>query len=452
MRVVQSVIGRAVLCGAAGALAWTIGEPLLPRNSLDPTWAARERIFVLLMVLFIGLAAGLLNGLTRGGRRNILLGAFIGGGLGMTCGLFGYAVGGLIVSNLFPPGIFQTAALNPVQIAARMMVFLPIGIGLGFGIGASMQSVRGMASGAIGGGIGAALAGLVFDPIGMAVSGFFLTVEGVQEVGTLSRAIMTVTIGLAVGLCCALVERATRSAWVRLVLGRNEGREWPIDGGQATIGRDERAQVPLFGDPNVAPLHARIVKQSGRWHLVDEGSPVGTGLNGQYVQNAPLNPGDQIMVGRHVLQFLIRGTPVPKPHEAQYAGRGYPIQQASPAPSQPLSQPQTQPQPVSEPTQAFAVPSVSAGITIKAVNGPLAGQRFPIHQPVELGRESASIPMSYDTHASRRHARLELQGDRLSLLDLGSTNGVQVNGMKVTQAMLGPGDRFQIGNTLFEVE
>jgi pSer/pThr/pTyr-binding forkhead associated (FHA) protein len=57
-----------------------------------------------------------------------------------------------------------------------------------------------------------------------------------------------------------------------------------------------------------------------------------------------------------------------------------------------------------------------------------------------------------DSRVSRRHARLTARDGVLVLTDLGSTNGTRVNGHRVTEVVLGAGDRVQIGETSLVVE
>jgi pSer/pThr/pTyr-binding forkhead associated (FHA) protein len=49
--------------------------------------------------------------------------------------------------------------------------------------------------------------------------------------------------------------------------------------------------------------------------------------------------------------------------------------------------------------------------------------------------------------ASRQHARVEYDGSRAVLTDLGSANGSMVNGRRVDTATLNPGDEIVIGST-----
>ena len=59
-----------------------------------------------------------------------------------------------------------------------------------------------------------------------------------------------------------------------------------------------------------------------------------------------------------------------------------------------------------------------------------------------------------DPNVSRRHAELRREGERWAIADLGSTNGVKVNGRRVDRALLEPGDAIVLGTLelAFEVE
>jgi pSer/pThr/pTyr-binding forkhead associated (FHA) protein len=53
---------------------------------------------------------------------------------------------------------------------------------------------------------------------------------------------------------------------------------------------------------------------------------------------------------------------------------------------------------------------------------------------------------------SRRHCCIALAYDRLLVRDLGSRHGVRVNGRKVSEAQLRPGDELAIGHIIFRLE
>jgi Protein of unknown function (DUF3662)/FHA domain len=64
---------------------------------------------------------------------------------------------------------------------------------------------------------------------------------------------------------------------------------------------------------------------------------------------------------------------------------------------------------------------------------------------VLLGRSRECDFMLDDPNVSRHHAELRREGDAWVVADLGSTNGVKVNGSRVNEAELGPGDEITLG-------
>ena len=77
--------------------------------------------------------------------------------------------------------------------------------------------------------------------------------------------------------------------------------------------------------------------------------------------------------------------------------------------------------------------------------------------PIALGREFARLPETLagdrvcrivlnSLEVSRYHASIEIQQDRLVIVDRGSSNGIIINGEKQTQRQIEPGDTIQIGN------
>ena len=53
---------------------------------------------------------------------------------------------------------------------------------------------------------------------------------------------------------------------------------------------------------------------------------------------------------------------------------------------------------------------------------------------------------------SRRHCCIALTSEKIMIRDLGSLHGVWLNGRRVEQAQLFPGDEIAIGNLLYRVE
>jgi hypothetical protein len=76
------------------------------------------------------------------------------------------------------------------------------------------------------------------------------------------------------------------------------------------------------------------------------------------------------------------------------------------------------------------------------------GQRLRVDKRrVVLGRSRECDIQVEDANVSRRHAELRQEGTSFWIVDLDSTNGVEVNGKRVKRAKLEPGDSFTVGST-----
>lgn len=80
-------------------------------------------------------------------------------------------------------------------------------------------------------------------------------------------------------------------------------------------------------------------------------------------------------------------------------------------------------------------------VVLRGVGGQYHGRCFTLDRPRVVGRlESADIRID-DPAFADRHARLELHGERVVLRDLGSYEGSVVNGERVRDTVLVPGDQ-----------
>jgi hypothetical protein len=66
---------------------------------------------------------------------------------------------------------------------------------------------------------------------------------------------------------------------------------------------------------------------------------------------------------------------------------------------------------------------------------------------VVLGRSRECDIQVEDPNVSRRHAELRQEGASYWIVDLESTNGIEVNGHRVKRAKLDSGDTFTVGST-----
>ena len=107
---------------------------------------------------------------------------------------------------------------------------------------------------------------------------------------------------------------------------------------------------------------------------------------------------------------------------------------------------------------------------LRILNGPAAGRAFPLNAVrLRIGRNDppthfvdidlTDCELGDPPKVSRRHAELRWVDEELQLLDLGSSNGTDVNGVRLvavgnptsSPTLLHPGDRIRFANLECEI-
>ncbi|RLC75414.1 MAG: hypothetical protein DRI61_14965 [Chloroflexi bacterium] len=98
-------------------------------------------------------------------------------------------------------------------------------------------------------------------------------------------------------------------------------------------------------------------------------------------------------------------------------------------------------------------PKPRIGAFLICIGGPDKGQLFPLQsKQTAIGRMGdCDIVLNYET-VSRHHALIAYQNGQFILYDQDSTNGTWVNGQRVYQYVIDPGDQIQIGPDIFVLQ
>jgi pSer/pThr/pTyr-binding forkhead associated (FHA) protein len=89
---------------------------------------------------------------------------------------------------------------------------------------------------------------------------------------------------------------------------------------------------------------------------------------------------------------------------------------------------------------------------IVVLEGPAAGSEYEIEGPRSAIGRGPGVDFAFaDPAMSKEHACVEWAAGTLRLRDLGSMNGSRVNGAEVQVADLKHGDRFQLGEHVFQL-
>lgn len=89
--------------------------------------------------------------------------------------------------------------------------------------------------------------------------------------------------------------------------------------------------------------------------------------------------------------------------------------------------------------------------SFSVVQGAQAGAELPVEKAlVTIGRASDNDVVIVDENVSRHHCELRFTGAEFEVADLGSTNGIVLNGQTVQRAALEEGDALELGRTLLK--
>jgi len=88
-------------------------------------------------------------------------------------------------------------------------------------------------------------------------------------------------------------------------------------------------------------------------------------------------------------------------------------------------------------------------ITLEIMSGAMDGEEFRLNKSFTIGREKSNeVPLKLDKYISRRHARILINGPRVFVEDLGSTNGTFIQGERVHERVeVDKEELFRVGRT-----
>ncbi|MCE5199968.1 MAG: FHA domain-containing protein [Armatimonadota bacterium] len=433
-RVIMLTLAGAV----AGLMIFAIFNPLVVQqeNAGGMTELTKDAVLDLFVnAILLGLSvAAMLGGillvadeLASPPKRIILkmmtavgVGAFIGG----VAGAIGQLIFGIMVVGGGLVGL----------VIGRTIGWAIIGAGGGAGIGFALGSWKRASMCLLGGFVGGGVGGFLFDMLSFATGG-----------GSVSRFVGFTLMCAATGAAVALVEDIAKQNWITILTGSREGKSYILTKPTTLIGRDELVDIPLFGDQSIIKHHA-CIQISGHDVIVQGINGAGVTINGAPITSARLNHGDTIGIGRHNLRFHQKvGQYVQQMTVQQQVNHQRWFEPATQVPQAPS---------VSTQTRFLTATPATGTLALTIMGGPHMAEQFTFAPgTIRIGRDSGcGILLAQDTMISRTHAEITWDGTKWTLRDLGSTNGVWVQGSRVSEHVLNPGDQFGIGKSIFRVD
>jgi EmrB/QacA subfamily drug resistance transporter len=229
------------------------------------------------------------------------------------------------------------------------------------------------------------------------------------------------------------------AAALEVTAGPAAGNTIPLARKPLVLGRRAKSPWNLLDDPRLSSKHARLSPlRDGRVVIEDLGSTNGTFLNGTALSGpSVVNDGDTIRLGSSELR-LVRTGPAPTPAAAGVTGTRLGAQMAS------MTMARRRPERMDR-----------AALVAVVESGRATGTTIPIGEELIIGRAEAEPGrLRGDAEISRRHASIsELDGTRVLIEDLASTNGTFVNGHRIYAPTVAvAGDEVRVGATVMRIE
>jgi hypothetical protein len=298
-------------CGLGAFTGWLILEPFFSDNVMQRgrlQWAAF--LMFPMVVGFAGLFLGAAEGIMCRNAQRAAICAAVGLGVGFAGGFVAHFVAHIIFVLTAVVAMELSSDRNPqrdmptgigllVLMMGRGAAWAVAAIPAGIGQGIALREPKVVVNGLLGGVLGGLLGGLAFDPIYL----MFTTGDGEAW---LSRGIGFTLIGLMVGLFVGIVEQWTKSAWLLMKAGPLAGKQFVIFRNPTVLGSSPKAEIYLFKDEAIDPRHALIHDRGGRFEIEDLNSGDGTYVNGIPIKKQILKSGDQIVLGKTVLEFALK--------------------------------------------------------------------------------------------------------------------------------------------------
>lgn len=250
-------------------------------------------IFSAIIASVLSFFMGLGEGLYYGSKENAIKYAGIGTGISLVIGF----ISGYVAQYMY--ATLKSDVTSDIAAAfVRGIGWSILGLGVGLCVGLIKPEKKRMLYCALGGTGGGFIGGFIFDFIIL----IFRTSD--DDTGIVPRAVGIIVMALLIGLGIGMLEQMAKTAWLKVVRGEFEGKEYLVFSGKTSIGNNGKNTIVLFKDKLVSPHHCDITLEGTNYVITDCGSSMGTVVNGNRITTKHvLRKGDTIAIGNSVLVF-----------------------------------------------------------------------------------------------------------------------------------------------------
>ncbi len=256
-------------------------------ESINVVSRVQTALWSAVIALLIGLFLGLGEGIFYGSKEKAFKYALIGAGISIVIGFISGYLAQWMYSEMLDDDASDFAAA-----LVRGLGWAVMGLGVGAAVGLIKPEKKRILFCSLGGLGGGFFGGFLFN-----------YVCDIIPNDVVARCVAIVVMGILIGLGVGLLEQYAKQAWLKVIRGEFEGKEYLVFAGTTSIGNNGKNTIVLFKDKLVGPHHCDIKLEGSKYVLVDCGTPMGTVVNGNRTARHVLRQGDAIAIGNSVLVF-----------------------------------------------------------------------------------------------------------------------------------------------------
>lgn len=217
-----------------------------------------------------------------------------------------------------------------------------------------------------------------------------------------------------------VIGKQKTASWLAVTAGPDTGSTIQLTDGDNFIGRGRENELVL-SDSYVSSRHAMVRIENGKSYVYDVGSKGGTKVNGTCLDGHDVGPNSVIRLGETELCLIAVDR---LQNDASNTGNGETI---------------------------MDLQGQSGGVLVVR-SGADSGKSFSLAEgDNRIGRDSSSNVRLSDESVSRQHALVRCENGVVTLFDVGSRSGTEIDGEAIGGHPLNDGDTISVGRTTIKI-
>ena len=277
---------------ATGLLLWSVQEFfLLAFQNLGIPVGVSALVLGIIFGSILGCCIGLEEGFLNNSRQRLKKGAILGGFSGAACGLISFFLFDQIAQTMRWQNVTDPIYINLLVFFQWFVLIFLIAVTIRLKEYNHLQTIRGVFIGTISGLLGGSI---------------ILIIKIVDMSPFWGRFIGFTSLAVIFSLATLIFNKYNQKQWLKALNGSLEGQTFELSNEFHFIGTQNSDDIYLAGYKDINSTHAKLLKYSYGYSLIDN-DPFGhTYVNFRNVTEQPLKSGDILKIGTATFQYCVR--------------------------------------------------------------------------------------------------------------------------------------------------